>query len=499
MSDLVFLPAHVLAKGIRDRKFSCVEVLQAHLAQIYQHNGKLNAIVTLNEEKALQTAKDADEALASGESWGELHGVPVTIKDYIETANLRTTANYKPLANYIPQADATVVRRLREAGAIILGKTNLPKLSQGLQTDGELLGRANNPWNLAYTPGGSSGGGAAAVAAGLSPLDIGGDIGGSIRLPAHFCGIYGLKPTEHRVSNAGCLGRKPGVPSRVRHLRVLGPLARSIQDLQLCLSLIEGEDNRDWTVRPFREQVSPRLAQSATAKEPLKAYKFAWTTDFDHVPVSRETQITLETVAHQLEHLGCQVECASPSGFDFQAALITYGVICGTELGALEPPIKRLMYTCLAPFSDRFPGGAVAQGLLKGAAGNLQVYWEALTKRDDAIRQMEEFLSQWDAWLCPVACGSAFPHLPTSGIFDSAFQTLSVDQQTVPYLVWGLTHSPIFNLTGHPVVTLPVGKTQAGLPIGIQVIGRRGRDQELLAIAQSLIEVTGGYQKPPDF
>lgn len=490
MSDLVFLPAYVLAKGIRDRQFSCVDVLQAHLKQINQHNAKLNAIVTLNEKDAIQKAKEADEALASGESWGELHGVPVTIKDYIETANLRTTANYKPLANYIPQEDATVVRRLREAGAIILGKTNLPKLSQGFQTDGEFLGRANNPWNLAYTPGGSSGGGAAAVAAGLSPLDIGGDIGGSIRLPAHFCGVYGLKPTEHRVSNAGCLGRKPGVPSRVRHLRVLGPLARSIQDLQLCLSLIEGEDNRDWTVRPFQEQFSLRS---------LKEYKFAWTTDFDNVPVSRETQITLETVAHRLEHLGCQVECTSPSGFDFHAALTTYGVICGTELGALEPSIKRLLYTCLAPFSDRFSGGAVAQGLLRGAAGSLQVYLEALTKRDDAICQMEAFLSQWDAWLCPVACGSAFPHLPLSGIFDSAFQILSVDQQTVPYLVWGLTHSPIFNLTGHPVVTLPVGKTQAGLPIGIQVIGRRGRDQELLAIAQSLTEVTGEYQKPPDF
>jgi amidase len=205
MSDLSFLPAHTLAQGIRDRTFSSLEVLQAHLQQIQAHNGELNAIVTLDEENALRKAKEADNALANGASWGALHGVPVTIKDFLETANLRTTANYEPLANYIPQQDATVVQRLRSAGAIILGKTNLPKLSQGFQTDGEFLGRANNPWNLAYTPGGSSGGGAAAVAAGLSPLDIGGDIGGSIRIPAHFCGIYGLKPTEHRVSNAGCV------------------------------------------------------------------------------------------------------------------------------------------------------------------------------------------------------------------------------------------------------------------------------------------------------
>lgn len=139
MNDLVFLPAHALVKGIRERTFSSVEVLQAHLKQISQHNAKLNAIVTLDEKNAIQKAKEADLALARGESWGELHGVPVTIKDYIETANLRTTANYQPLASYIPKEDATVVRRLRAAGAIILGKTNLPKLSQGFQTDGEFF------------------------------------------------------------------------------------------------------------------------------------------------------------------------------------------------------------------------------------------------------------------------------------------------------------------------------------------------------------------------
>lgn len=490
MSDLVFLPAHVLAQGIRDRTFSSVEVLQAHLKQIHQHNAKLAAIVTLDEKNVLQRAKEADAALARGESWGELHGVPVTVKDYLETADLRTTANYKPLANYIPQEDATVVRRLRAAGAIILGKTNLPKLAQGFQTNGEIFERANNPWNLAYTPGGSSGGGASAVAAGLSPLDIGSDIGGSIRIPAHFCGIYGFKPSEYRVSTAGCVRRKPGLPNTVRHLRVLGPLARSIEDLQLCLSLIEGKDDRDWNVRDSKECFSPRS---------LKDYKIAWTVDFDGIPVTRDTQTMLERLAHQVEHLGCKVECTSPQGFAFQAALKTYGVICGTELGALESPIKKFLYTCLAPFSERFPGGAVAQGLLKGAAGNLQVYLEALTQRDAMIRQVEAFLSQWDVWLCPVACGSAFPHLPVSGIFDSAFKTLKVDQQLVPYLVWGLTHAPIFNLTGNPVVTLPVGKTQAGLPIGIQVVGKRGHDQELLAIAQTLTEVTGAFQKPPGF
>jgi amidase len=491
MSDLVFLPAHVLAKGIRARTFSSVEVLQAHLMQIKQHNGKLNAIVALDEEKAVQKAKEADEAIANHEYWGALHGVPVTIKDYIETAHLRTTANYRPLANYVPKQDATVVSRLRAAGAIILGKTNLPELSQGFQTDGKFLGRANNPWDLACTPGGSSGGGAAAIAAGLSPLEIGGDIGGSIRIPAHFCGIYGLKPTEHRVSNAGCLGRKPGLPSAVRHLRVLGPLARSIEDLQLCLSLIEGEDDRDLNVRPAPNEIfSPK---------PLKEYRFAWMDDFGGVAITRDTRLTLETLANQLEQLGCKVERISPPNFDFDEAIKTYGVICGAELGLSQPAIKKLLCTCLTPVSALFPGGALSEGLIKGAGGGLKTYLEALAKRDDLIRQMNAFLSGWDAWLCPVACGSAFPHFQLRGLFDSAFKALSVDGQSLSYLVWGITHSPIFNLTGNPVVALPVGRTQAGMPIGIQVVGKRWSDRELLAISQALTEVTGEFQRPPGF
>jgi amidase len=491
MSDLVFLPAHVLAKGIRERTFSSVEVLQAHLMQIKQHNGKLNAIVTLDEEKAVQKAKEADEAIANHEHWGALHGVPVTIKDYIETAHLRTTANYRPLANYVSKQDATVVSRLRAAGAIILGKTNLPELSQGFQTDGKFLGRANNPWDIACTPGGSSGGGAAAIAAGLSPLEIGGDIGGSIRIPAHFCGIYGLKPTEHRVSNAGCVGRKPGLPNTSRHLRVLGPLARSIEDLRLCLSLIEGEDDRDWNVRS--------AAHETFSPKPLKEYRFAWMDDFGGIPITNGTKLTLETLVNQLEQLGCTVERASPPNFDFYEAIKTYGLISGAELGILQPTIKKFLYARLASISTLLPGDALSQGLIKGAGASLQTYLEALAKRDDFIRQMNAFLFSWDAWLCPVACGAAFPHLQLRGLFDSAFKTLSVDHQTVPYLVWGITHSPIFNLTGNPVVALPVGKTQAGMPIGIQVVGKRWRDQELLAISQALTEVTGEFQRPSGF
>ena len=191
-------------------RFTNAEVLEAHLTQIAKHNPKLNAICTLDEENVRIQAKQADEALTQGELWGPLHGVPITIKDFYETQDLRTTAGYAPLRDYVPKQDATVVSRLQSAGAILLGKTNPSDVNGAYQVVNDIFPRANNPWNLDYTPGSSSSGSAAAIAAGFSALDIGSDIAGSIRQPAHCCGIYGLKPTDRRVSLAGHILEVPG-------------------------------------------------------------------------------------------------------------------------------------------------------------------------------------------------------------------------------------------------------------------------------------------------
>jgi amidase len=212
MPNLTFTPAHQLAQMILERQVSAVEVLEAYLAQIAIHNSKLNAICILDEANARIRAKQADEALDRGENWGALHGVPVTIKDIFETTGLLTTAGYIPLKDYIPGQDATVVARLRLAGAIILGKTNTAELSGDFQSTNSLFSRVNNPWDLNCTLGGSSGGSAAAIAAGLSPLDIGNDFAGSTRQPAHFSGIYALKPTDRRISTLGMIPETPGMP-----------------------------------------------------------------------------------------------------------------------------------------------------------------------------------------------------------------------------------------------------------------------------------------------
>ncbi len=489
MTDLVFQSAHQLARAVRERKVSATEVLEAHLAQIALHNPKLNAIVTLDEERARRRAKEADEAIARGENWGLLHGVPVTIKDFYATAGLRTTCSYKPLANYIPQQDATVVARLRSAGAIILGKTNLPVLGLGIQTDSPLFGRTNNPWNLNYTPGGSTGGGAAAVAAGLSPLELGGDGGGSIRLPSHFCGVFGLKPTEHRVSLAGLVLGLPGGSRGWRHLTVAGPLARSVEDLRLCLSLIEGSDNREW-------EVPPAPVENATQR-PLSQYRFAFSDEFGGVPVTAETREAIKKLAVTLEQMGCRVEYRNPPNFNFVKALLTYGEIAGAESVAAVSGLERLRWRMLSLVPSRVVNaGPVAHGFARGGALNMRWYTEALTRRDALIGAMQEFLSDWDAWICPVAAGSAFTHRQMMSILGSP---LEVDNQKLPYWVWGISYTAVFNLTGNPVVAMPFGQTKEGLPIGVQVVGRRWRDMELLSVAQKLTEVTGVCQRPPGY
>lgn len=482
MSELIYRTASDLAKLIREKKASALEILNAHFDQIAKYNPRLNAIVTLNEEEARQRALEADAALAKKKSWGPLHGVPVTIKDVFETAGLRTTSSFKPLENYIPERDATVVARLRQAGAIILGKTNMPMLAMDTQSDSPIFGRANNPWDIACTPGGSTGGGAASLAAGLSPLEIGSDIGGSVRIPAHFCGVFALKPTDHLVSIAGHIPEPPGSPQGVRHMGMPGPLARSVEDLRLALSLIAGMDGRRWEVPP----VPLTLVQ----KKPLEEYRFAWTDSFGSVAASQDTQEILHKLADDLTRAGCHVEQAAPPDFDFDLAWQIYGEIAGAEIGSGMETIPRLLTRLqFQRMSDPLP---LKSGFVHGLSLKMTCYAEALTKRDRLISQLEAFLSKWDAWLCPVTVGSAFRHCKTG-------QPIKIDSRDVPYFTANMSFTTVFNMTGNPVVVLPAGQSKGSLPIGVQVVGRLWNDMTLLSVAEALTDITGAFQTPPDY
>lgn len=486
MTDLVFLTASQLAKAILMRELSAVEVLEAHLEQVSRHNHKLNALVTLNDDAARQRAREADAALARGEVWGPLHGVPVTIKDAFETAGLRTTSSYKPLANYVPQQDAAVVARLRAAGAIILGKTNMPALAGDYQSDSRLFGRANNPWDLTRTPGGSTGGGAAAVAAGLSPLEIGSDAGGSLRIPAHFTGVFGFKPTQHRVSGVGHIPPLPGSPKTRRHLMSFGPLARCVEDLSLCLSVVAAPDARGGGQWPIPLDVPQR--------KHLRERRFAWTDGFGGIPTTAETRSALEKLATELVRLGCRVERRNPEGFDFDRALRTWGEIYATERHAWSPVLGRLMMLLgTTAVAARSP---FTRGFSSGLRLNAGSYLRALEQRDILAGKLDRFLADWDAWICPVASVPAFRHRKAWELGSP----LLVDGRRVSYEMAAGAYAAVFSLTGNPVVVLPLARSEDGLPIGLQLVGRCWRDMGLLAVAEQMsTEVTGPFRRPPGY
>ncbi len=487
MNDLVFRTVTELAELIQKRKVSARQVILAHLDQIEKHNPRLNAVVTLDAEGALQRASEADRALAAGELWGPLHGVPVTIKDAFETRGLRTTSSYRPLAAYLPEEDAPVVARLRAAGAVILGKTNMPELAMDFQSNSPLFGPARNPWDVTRTPGGSTGGGAAAVAAGLSPLEIGSDLGGSIRIPSHFCGVFGYKPTEHLVPSTGHIPEIPGQVRAVRHMEVCGPIARSIEDLKKVLPLLAGPDGKDWEVPPLPLHAEPLPA--------LSGLRIAWTDDFGGVPVCREARDGLAGLAERLSAGGCRVERGSPEGFAFEDAWETYGRIVGAEMGFNFPAGRRTASRLFGQvLYRRVP---LYRAIIRGVTLQLGRYLAALARRDALITALDRFLACRDAWLCPVSATPAFTHRPSGAA--RIVEPLDVDGRKVEYYTANMSYTTPFNLTGNPVVVLPLTRSEQGLPIGVQVVGRRWRDMKLLAVATRLSDLTGPFERPPGF
>ena len=494
--DLVFLSASELAQKIRSRQVTSLEVVDAYLAQIDKHNSKLNAIVTLDKEGARQRAKEADKALAEGVIWGPLHGVPITIKDNIAVAGMKTTSSLPALANYVSSFDAPVVERLRKAGAIIMGKTNLPVFAMDVQTNSPVFGITNNPWDLSRTPGGSSGGAAAAIAAGLSALEIGNDLGGSIRIPSHFCGIYGLKPTEYMVPK---LGMFPGFPLpnmpkydfvSWRYLVYQGPLARSIDDLKLALTIIAGP-HPDEVAVPFVNLVD-------AGKKELKNLRIAWTDDFGGVPITADTKVAMKNLADKLAGKGCKVEKLNPPGFDYPLAWRTFSEILDLQMGPYVPWYGRILQYVLG-WSKRKASGA--QMVIPQT---YEKFLRAITKKEKLTSTMEKFLLQYDAFICPVSTGPAYRHIAPDGYtppLSLPYYTkpMLIDDKQLNYMVANFAYTIVFNLTGNPVVVIPIGYSKEGMPIGVQIVGKHWRDMELLSVAKTIDGVSGAFKHPPGY
>lgn len=456
-ADPTTASASAIAAAIRQKKLSSLEATSACLARIEAVNPALNAVVQLAADQARAAARQADEDLARGKSRGPLHGVPMTIKDSLDTAGIITAAGTKGWVGRVPKQDATAVARLRAAGAIVMGKTNTPEITMAYVTDNLVYGRTNNPYDTSRTPGGSSGGAATIIAAGGSPLDIGSDSGGSIRLPSHFCGIAGLKPTSGRVPLTGHVINWEGPWGSWTHL---GPMSRSVGDLILVLPIIAGPDWHDPHVVPMplgdHRQVS------------LRALRVAMFTDNGAGKVTPETANTVHQAGRALRDMGIKVsEQALPDG---ELTSRLYSAAYTSDAGdTLRRVLTRVGTTVPGPYLEWI------NTVKPGTAAQVT---DIIDQIDRLRSRSLEFLSNWDVLLCPAHTHPALPH--------------GVD----PMANGGTSYLVPINMMGWPAAVVRCGTSPEGLPIGIQIVGRPWREDIVLAVAKELESQFGGW-KPP--
>jgi len=469
MHELNFLSAVSMAERIRRKELSPVELVESHLSRIQELNPKLNAFVQVDAERARRQARVAEAAVGNAEELGPLHGVPISIKSSIEVAGLRRESGSKLRAGFVAAQAAPLVSRLRQAGAIILGVTNTPEMLMAWETDNLLYGRTNNPWDLERTPGGSSGGEAAAIAAGMSTGGVGSDGGGSIRVPAHFSGICGLKPTPGRIP---ATGHFPASTGPFALLGVVGPMARTVADLKVLFEVMQGPDDGDPSAAP----VPMRWPE----KDDLKRIRIGYFEDDGRTPVTPETRAAVRTAAEGLQRAGFQVEPFRPEGLELARQL--WWKIFGVAGGMLLSPIMQGHESEISPLLRQFSSWVAAEPSHTGES--LLDTW---VQRDVVRMQILAQMRKYPVLLCPVAAIPAFRH---------GERSWQVEGKTVPYLdAWSYTEW--FNLLGTPAAAVRVGRSPEGLPIGVQIVARPWEEEIVLSVAAALEEQCGGWQPPP--
>ena len=482
MSDLTFKPAVELAQLIRDRQIGCLELLDDYLDRMEQYNPQIKAIAVQDVERARERARQADAALARGEVWGPLHGVPMTCKESFDLAGLPTTFG-SPLLKYnIAAEDALAIQRLKAAGAVVFGKTNVPLWLADFQSYNVLYGITRNPWDLQRTPGGSSGGSAAALASGMTALEIGSDIGGSIRNPAHFCGVFGHKPTWGLLPARG--HSLPGI-LRQMDLAVIGPLARSAADLELGLQTTAGPD--ELRRGGFRFDLQPSSQKS------LSDYRVAvWKND-DTAPVSREVAGKVEAVAQAIAGSGGTVDETARPDFVARQAHDTYELLLAAVLGSFLPEGDYAWAQADAAGLSVDDDSERARWLRRRTAS----YWE-YAQADEARTHLRwawhEFFKTHDALIAPIMATPAFEH----DFQPFEYRTLEVDGVEQPYrqqIFWaGLAVCAYL-----PSTVVPAGLGDDDLPIGVQIIGPEFGDLKTIGLAKLLEGAGFAFTPPPGY
>ena len=483
MSELAFLPAYELARRIQAKDVGCLELLDYFLERVDRHNPALNAIIELDTDRARDRARQADAALAEGEVWGPLHGVPMTIKEAFGVAGLHMTWGDPELASHIPDANATVVDRLMDAGVTLFGTTNVPLWLMDWQTFNTLYGTTNNPWDLSRAPGGSSGGSVAALAAGLTALDAGSDIGSSIRNPAHYCGVYGHKPTFGILPTTG-----HDLPSYPKPLDILvvGPLARSAEDLAIALDVMAGADGMDakaWKL----ELPAPRHSK-------LADYRVAVMLGSPVCAVDADVADRIQAVADACAKAGATVSDSVRPAVDMAAAHANYiQLLRGATAGVLPQSFidKAAEDVTSIPADDE----SFRARALRGALQSHRDWSIADQQRMRDRAAWEAFFQDWDVLLCPVAATAAMPHQQDVERF---FRTITVNGQQENYndqLFWAGISCNVYL----PGTSAPAGLTPSGLPVGVQIVGPHLEDHTTIEFARLLADEIGGFVPPPGY
>jgi len=479
--DLGLSSAGELAAELAAGRLASRELLAHYLDRVERLNPAINAVVTLDTEGATARAAAADEAFAKGGPTGPLHGLPITVKDAIATAGIRSTGGAVELADHVPTEDAPAVAAVRRAGAVVFGKTNLPRWSGDAQSYNTMFGTTNNPWDLTRGPGGSSGGASAAVAAGLTSFEIGTDIGGSVRLPSHFAGVCGHKPSFGVVPQLGYLDHTTGGVTEA-DVNVFGPLARSVADLSLLFDVLAGPT-------PDRA-VGWRLDLPPSRHERLADFRIAAWLDDATCPVATDVRTLLEGAVDALVGAGASIDRSARPGVELREVWDTGVPLISAATTPARTPEEWARMQELANSGEADPTMAMR------AKASVMSHrdWLLLDEhRQHLRRRWAEFFTRFDVLLCPVAAMAAFPHTQSGSLYSRRLVIDGVERPYADVLAW----TSFIGFVHLPATVVPVGLTPDGLPVGIQIVAPFLEDRTALALARFVEELTGGYRPPP--
>ena len=482
MQRIIFESATEITKLIRDKKLSCEEIVVEFLGQIKEYNTAINAISDLrSHEDIISEARVKDQLLSDGIILGPLHGLPMTVKDGFHVTGLISSNGNPKLKSNVAKTDAELVDRLKRAGAIIIGKTNLALYALDWQSTNPWFGQTNNPYRLNRVVGGSSGGSAAALASGFTSLELGTDAGGSIRVPAHFCGVCGIRTTETALSNRGNMVTQD-LPRLGRYLISNGPMARNVDDLILAMEVLWNEEQQ------FSENPPVALKQFQYNGDKLK---IAFSETLDGLYLDDSYASIYQSFLNKIQQSNHELVQSKPS-YSSSALINLWGKIAGSDFGAA---LKKMPFKGLISYlfiKSKYKDKQWAKGMSQGASISKNDYAKALQLKDDVSDTFTGFFKNHDVWITPVSIAPAFKHQKPGVPFE-------INGRKIPYTKAFIPFNFPSTIPGHPIVVIPIGMTEEGLPVGVQIHGQKWYDFKLLQIAKELEKFTDGFEIPKMF